>query len=111
MDLYVYSYLRTCAAYNSTVKAMGFDEIRMRYRKVRREVVREVILKGLIRSEMRQFVKDAAHRLIPDSDQDAFIGDALEDLELMDEIRLVGLGVTMEQLEAWQRLSQITGEM
>jgi len=44
VDLYVYSYMRTCAAYDSTVKAMGFDEVRVRYRQQRREVAREVIL-------------------------------------------------------------------
>lgn len=83
---------------------MGFDEVRVRYRKERRELVREVILKGLTRDEVRQFVWDMAHRWIPDSYQDAFMEDVIEDLEQMDENRLVGLGVTMEQLRAWRSI-------
>jgi len=42
---------RTCADYDSTVKAMGFDEVRVRYRQERRTVVREDILRALVRDE------------------------------------------------------------
>lgn len=104
-DLYMYSYLRTCAAYDSTVKAMGFDEVRVRYRKERREVVREVVLQNLTGIELRRHVKESAHKLIPDSYQSAFTKDVIEDLEQLDESRLAGLGVTPEQLRAWQRLN------
>ena len=45
VDLYVFSYLRTCAMYDSTVKAIGFDEIRVRYRKERRELIRDIIMR------------------------------------------------------------------
>lgn len=106
IDLYVYSYLRTCAAYDSTVKAMGFDEVRIRYRKERREAVREVILQGLTGNKLRGHVKEVADRLIPDSHRGAFVEDTMEDLEQMDESRLVGLGVTPIQLRAWQKLFQ-----
>jgi hypothetical protein len=36
LDLYLFSYMRTCAMYDSTVKAMGIDEVRVRYRQQRR---------------------------------------------------------------------------
>ena len=102
VDLYVYSYLRTCAAYDSTVKALGFDEVRVRYRQQRRAVVREVILRSFLGEEMRQFAVAEADRQVPEADRDAFIDDVLEDLEQMDESRLAGLGVTPEQLAEWQ---------
>ncbi len=105
VDLYVYSYLRTCAAYDSTVKSMGFDEVRIRYRQERREVVREVILQSLTGAKMRQHVEVEASRLVPDSDQGAFVEDAIEDLEQMEESRLAGLGVTPEQLRVWRGLN------
>ncbi|MBM3192394.1 MAG: hypothetical protein FJZ63_07085, partial [Chlamydiae bacterium] len=104
IDLYVYSYLRTCAAYDSTVKAMGFDEVRVRYRRQRRNVVREVILSGLIGESMRGYVREASIKLIPAADQSAFVEDVIEDLELIDESRLAGLGVIPEQLLAWKNL-------
>jgi prophage maintenance system killer protein len=104
VDLYVYSYLRTCAAYDSTVKAMGFDEVRVRYRKERRDVVREVILQRLIGTKLRQHLEIMADRLIPTSHRNAFVEDVIEDLEQMDESRLVGLGVTPDQLSNWLHL-------
>jgi hypothetical protein len=106
VDLYVYSYLRTCSAYDTTIKALGFDEVRVRYRQQRRDVIREVILQGLIGAALRQTVKKMASRLIPDSHQEEFMEDVIEDLEQMDESRLAGLGITPEELYEWQRLAK-----
>jgi hypothetical protein len=106
VDLYVYSYLRTCAAYDSTVKAMGFDEVRVRYRKERKEIIREILLQGLTSFELQKHVKETSDKLIPTHDRNAFIEDVLEDIEQMDQTRLAGLGVTPEQLLAWQSLTQ-----
>jgi hypothetical protein len=104
VDLYVYSYLRTCAAYDSTIKAMGFDEVRVRYRQERRAVVRDVILQGIVGEKIRRFVEEEAEQRVPAGAREAFGEDVLEDLEQMDENRLVGLGVTVEQLKVWRRL-------
>jgi fido (protein-threonine AMPylation protein) len=106
VDLYVYSYLRTCAAYDSTVKAMGFDEVRVRYRQERRAVVREVILRALIGEDMRKFVSAEASGRVPTMDRKEFVEDVLEDLEQMEESWLAGLGVTPEQLKKWRELLQ-----
>ena len=103
LDLYVYSYLRTCAAYDSTVKSMGFDEVRVGYRQQRRELIRQVITKELSGTVMQQHVETMAIQLVPTEARDAFIEDALEDLRIMDESRLAGLGVSREQLYQWQK--------
>lgn len=102
VDLYVYSYLRTCAAYDSTIKAMGFDEIRVRYRQERKKVVRHVILQTLTGEEIKKFVEAEANKHIPAAARAAFVEDVLEDLEQMDESRLAGLGITPEQLQEWK---------
>ena len=68
-------------------------------------MVREIILGGLSGTELLQHVEEMTSRLIPDSHQSAFEEDIIEDLEQMDESRLVGLGITAEQLKAWQRLN------
>ncbi len=109
VDLYVYSYLRTCAAYDSTVKAMGFDEVRVRYRKYRRAIVRSIILRKLFGRKMRQFIDAEAIRFVPAKNRSEFIQDIIEDLEQMDESRLAGLGVTPEQLQEWKKLSHSRG--
>ncbi len=105
VDLYVYSYLRTCAAYDSTVKALGFDEVRIRYRQERRAVIRGIIFQGLIGEKMRIFIDTEANRGVPEEARVDFLEDVLEDLEQIDESRLAGLGVTKEELKVWRRLS------
>jgi prophage maintenance system killer protein len=102
VDLYVYSYLRTCAAYDSTVKAMGFDEVRVRYRQERKKVVRNVILQTLTGEEIKKFADAEANKHIPATVRADFVEDVLEDLEQMDESRLAGLGITPEQLKEWK---------
>lgn len=104
IDLYVYSYMRTCAAYDATVKAIGFDEIRVRYRQARRAVVREVILQELTGKKMNEFVLREAKNNVAERDRSEFVADIMEDLEQMDENRLAGLGVTREQLHEWLRI-------
>ncbi len=106
VDLYVYSYLRTCAAYDSTINAMGFDEVRVNRRQERRAVVREVILQGLVGERLRKFVDVEANRRVPALDRVDFTEDVLEDLEQIDESRLAGLGVTLEQLKVWKQLKR-----
>nr|NGX26298.1 hypothetical protein [Chlamydiota bacterium] len=104
IDLYVYSYLRTCAAYDSTVKVLGFDEVRVRYRQERRRVIREVILKGLVGVQLEEYIRSEAIKNLPVQARERFIEDIFEDLEQIDESRLVGLGVSPDQLANWLQL-------
>ncbi len=103
-DLFVYTYLRTCAQYDATVKSIGFDEVRVRYRQQRRAVLRSIIEKLLAGEKMHNFIEEEASRLIPEEARELFSEDVREDLELMDESRLVGLGVTPEQLARWKNI-------
>lgn len=104
VDLYVYSYMQTCAAYDTTVKALGFDEVRVRYRQQRRSVISEIIRKRLVGSSMEEYIRTETRESIPESDRQAFIEDAMEDLEQIDYSRIVGLGITPEQLDEWLAL-------
>ncbi len=103
IDLYVYSYLRTCAAYDSTVKSMGFDEVRVRYRQERRVLVREVIVNMLTGDQIKKYVDIESTKKIPETARSDFIEDVLEDLEQIDESRLAGLGISPEQLRVWKK--------
>ncbi len=106
VDLYAYSYLRTCAAYDSTVKALGFDEVRVRYRPSRRNIIREIILQRLIGFNAQDYIKKKSEEIIPKADQKAFLEDILEDLEELDHSRIAGFGVTLQQLDGWLELYQ-----
>jgi hypothetical protein len=103
VDLYVFSYLRTCAMYDSTVKAIGFDEIRVRYRKERRELIREIILHGYVGGRMKVYIDSYIDRIIPEKNQEAVLTDVMEDLQYMDQSRIAGLGITATELDDWMK--------
>ncbi len=98
LDLYVFSYLRTCGVYDETVKAVGFDEVRVRYRTERRALLRRIILGELKERD----VSLEAVKIIPKEALQLFIEDVSEDLRDMDPSRIVGLGITLEQLNYWK---------
>lgn len=101
LDLYLFSYMRTCVLYDSTVKSIGFDEIRVRYRSQRRVLIREVILNRLAGSSLQNYIISQAPKLVGEEDSAAFLEDVLEDLKEIDISRLAGLGVTPDELNAW----------
>jgi len=102
IDLFAFSYMRTCAVYDSTVKSIGFDEIRVRYRQLRRAIMRQVIEKGVVKPKLINFIKAKSRQEIPESCREAFIEDVLEDLEQLDQSRIAGLGITLQQLAQWK---------
>lgn len=102
LDLYLFSYLRTCSRYDSTVKSVGFDEIRVRYRQQRRQLIHDVILKKLKGIVMQEYIAAQTAKLIEKNDQAAFLEDTLEDLKEINENRIAGLGITVEELKAWK---------
>lgn len=101
VDLYVYSYMRTCLAYDSTIKALGFDEVRVRYRLQRRALIREVILQKMTDSKAQPYIKEELEKVIPKEDWKAFEENVIEDLIQIDHSRIAGLGVTPLQLDDW----------
>jgi Fic family protein len=101
VDLYAFSYLRTCAVYDSTVKALGFDEVRVRYRTQRRTLLREIITQQLHGTALNQYIASKSGQ-IPEKDRLAFVEDIQEDLIQLDESRIVGLGITPDDLKNWK---------
>jgi hypothetical protein len=98
--------MRTCAAYDSTIFSMGFDEVRVRYRQQRRKIIREIILDGRVGQGLTEYIQQETSLLIPKVDRAAFLEDLQEDLALINDTRLVGLGVTPHQLRDWLQLRQ-----
>jgi len=106
IDLYAFSYLRTCAMYDSTVKALGFDEVRVRYRMQRRLILREILIQGLHEDSLNGYIAAQDFKHIREKDRKAFVEDIFEDLQQMDESRIAGLGVTVKELKKWQASSK-----
>jgi len=109
IDLYLFSYMRTCAMYDSTVKMMGFDEIRVRYRQERRGVVRHIVLNSLFGKAIEEYAASQAIQLIKEADREFFVHDVVEDLEHIDQIRIVGMGITPGQLAVWLKARDSLG--
>lgn len=101
IELYVHSYLYTCKLYEVTLEVVSFDEIRVRYRQQRRKIISHIITHGLTTQEMQAYIHDQAASQIEKKDQAAFIEDIKEDLREINPDRIVGLGVTVQQLNAW----------
>lgn len=101
LDLYLFSYMRTCALYDTTVKTIGFDEIRVRYRQERRALIRDILVKNITGKAMQKYISSQVGKLVKKVDRDAFCEDLMEDLQEIDESRIAGLGVTPTQLKSW----------
>ena len=101
LDLYLFSYMRTCAMYDSTIKAIGFDEIRVRYRQQRRALIRDVILNKLAGEIIKDYISAQTLKMIKEEDRVSFFEDVMEDLQEIDQNRIAGLGITPEQLNVW----------
>jgi fido (protein-threonine AMPylation protein) len=101
LDLYLFSYMRTCAMYDSTVKAIGFDEIRVRYRQQRRDLIRDIIINNLAGESLKKTISDQTLKLVKEEDRKFFFEDVMEDLKEIDQSRIASLGITPEQLKIW----------
>lgn len=101
VDLLHSSYLRTCQLYDATVEAMGFDQVRVKYRQQRREIIRHIITNKLIGKPMESYIVERSKYLIQENDLPAFLEDVREDLKEMCAERIAGLGITIDQMHAW----------
>ncbi len=103
LDLYLFSYMRTCALYDSTVKSLGFDEIRVRYRHYRKEILRHIILNCMSGKPMKKYISSKMELWIKPEDRASFFEDILEDLRDIDLSRSAGLGITPQELAGWAK--------
>ncbi len=108
-DLYCQSYLRTCQEYSVTSDIFQFDEIRVRYRPLRRELIRHIITKKLTGNKLQNYLKKQIHQHIPATDRDHFAKTVDEDLTEISPQRIAGLGISIAELQAWLEKNAATG--
>lgn len=99
-ELCVASYLRTCAEYDATVEAAGFDAVRVRYRQERREAIAEIVSQGLTGNALTAHTEAVAEG-VPAADRIDFAEDLREDLAMLSPARIAGMGITVAQLRDW----------
>lgn len=103
-DVYAWSYRRSCQRYDTTIQVAGFDEIAALYRTQRRAMVTDLVRNKVPPEEVAQWVVANVPPNVEPQHREKFIGDVLAELEHLDAARIGGLGITREQLEAWQQL-------
>lgn len=103
-EIYTNSYLRSCRLYDATAEAIGFDEIRVKYRQIRRQMIGHIIRQKLIKNNMEEYIHHEVKQLIPDKDQQHFIETVKEDIKELNEQRIAGLGITKEELRSYLEL-------
>lgn len=103
--LYYFSYLRSCETYNAHAEAMNYDEVRARYRQLRRETIRHIIVEKLLGENLDAYVRAQA-QTIPAPQQERFMQTITEDLQEMNVARIAGMGITPQQLADWLALKK-----
>ncbi len=92
--------------YDSTVKTVNYDDIRIRYRQQRRDIISHIITHILVGKSLDEYIFIQTSKLIKKEEQASFIEDVLEDFKEINESRIVGLGITKDQLKNWLDLNQ-----
>ena len=69
------SYLRTCQFYDVAKDAVGLDEIRVRYRQLRRDLIRHIVTRLLTGEKLDKYIENKARQHITAADQAAFVED------------------------------------
>ncbi|MBP9726042.1 MAG: Fic family protein [Gammaproteobacteria bacterium] len=103
-NIFASSYQKTSEEYAVTVEVMGFDEVRVRYRTQRRQVIRDIILQKLTGDALETYVELQTKKHIPEKDQMNFKEDLIDDLVELAPPRIAGLGVTVEELQQWLKV-------
>ena len=106
VELYQFSYLRTCSQYDVTIEAIGFDEVRVRFREERRNLIRDIIAKQLVDKKQNDYVEKFIKSTIPSQHQKDFLDDLTEDLQELSHHYAKGMGITKEQIDAWLKLKK-----
>lgn len=102
VDLYIHSYQRTAEKYDVTIEAIGFDRVRVQYRQQRREIIRHIVSSKLHGVKMSKYIQSESEK-IDENDQKQFIRNIEDDLEQLGPQSIIGVGITLKQVEEWHK--------
>jgi DNA-binding transcriptional ArsR family regulator len=104
-DLYAWSYRRSCQRYDTTIEVVGFDEISALYRQSRRALVADLVRAKIADSEASDWIAAHVPGNVEPQHREKFLSDVLAEINNLDASRIGGLGITRQELEAWQEHS------
>jgi len=103
VDLYYFSYLRTCQAYDATVESVGFDPIRVKYRQQRRNLVAKIIREKMIGTAKKNSIVDVCNHEVSNNEQSQFITSVEDDLRELTTNTIAGLGISQLEFKQWRK--------
>ncbi|MGA7540606.1 MAG: Fic family protein [Steroidobacteraceae bacterium] len=104
-EVYAWSYRRSCQRYDTTAQVVGFDEIAAIYRTQRRALVTNLVRAKVPPAKIAEWITDNVPvAVVEPQHRGKFISDVLAELAHLDASRIGGLGITRQELEAWQQL-------
>lgn len=106
VDMYCFSYRRSCEYYKVSAEVMGFDEIRVRYRPQRREIIRNIIQDKLTGNAMINYIEKISEDKIPTKDFQAFTKTVYDDLDSINNAQIQGMSITQKELSDWLKLKK-----
>jgi hypothetical protein len=92
------------AGYDTTVQVVGFDEIAALYRQSRRALVVDLVRAKVPPDRVSNWITAHVPANVESQHRQKFVSDVLAELEHLDASRIGGLGITRQELEAWQEL-------
>lgn len=78
------------------------DEISALYRPLRRALVANLVRAKVLPSEQANWIRAHVTADVESQHQEKFVSDVLAELNTLDASRIGGLGITRQELEAWQ---------
>ncbi len=101
LDLYCWAYVRSCEHYGVVRKSLGeIDAFRIQYRQQRKDVMGQVVKRGLHGKQAEDFIENVGHEH-GINDTDKFTAMTITDLSTLHAGAIIGLGITEAQLDAW----------
>lgn len=101
VELYAWAYLRSCEQYGVVKRSLGeVDAFRILFRKQKKEAMGHVVRNGLHGKKAADYIEDYAKQNGIE-DIAKFSAMTLGDLSILHDGAIVGLGITVKQLNAW----------
>ena len=79
--------MRTCALYDSTVKAIGSDQIHVRYRQQQRALIHDIILNKSAGKPLKEYISAQILQLIKEDDRKSFFEDGQHRIRIIKHVK------------------------
>lgn len=106
-ELYVYSYLYSSHEYEQLMQSMDVNEVRVRFRKELRSIIRDVIVKKVAKKKLQNYIESHVELLIPAEFQSECIHILQEDFKYLGPAKIAGLGISQKELIEWQQFTRV----